>query len=233
MKYEYKYVVQNELLSDLRRAIFPFVKKDPYMDIGGPSGYTIRSIYYDTPKFDFYHEKIDGLNIRKKIRIRGYNEYDDKNIVFLEIKRKNEKLLWKNRASVAYRNLNDLLTTGNTEKYVLTDTGIKNALEDSRRFLFHIHKSYLQRTVLVIYEREAFFCKFNKSLRITFDKRLRSSMYPEIKMLYREENIKYTIPGYFILEVKFHPFFPSWMASIIASFGLKLETFSKFTRCID
>ena len=233
MKYEYKYMVPNELLSELRTRISPFVEKDSYMDMGSINGYTVRSIYFDTPNLDFYHDKIAGLKIRKKFRIRGYNDYNHENVVFLEIKRKNEKKIYKHRAAVKFMDLHDLLATGDVEKYILLDHGLKSALDSSRRFLFHIHTSILQPNVLVIYEREAFFGKFDRSLRITFDKNLRSSMHPELLGLFKEENIKYVLHNYFILEVKFYHEFPSWMKPIIASLGFELSAFSKYTNCID
>ena len=233
MKFEYKYLVPCELLPEIRMLISPFMERDGMMNFGGPEGYTVRSIYFDTPRYDYYHEKKDGLKIRKKLRIRGYNAYNPENFLFLEIKRKNAKKLMKNRAAVIYKHLNDLLFTGNTRKYILTDKGLKEPLENAGRFLFNLHNSLLQPVVLVIYEREAFFGKFDSSMRITFDKNLRSSIDPELHELYKEENIKYTAPGNFVLEVKFYDIFPSWMKKIIYSLGLKLDTFSKYTRCID
>ena len=54
-KYEYKYLVPNECLNELRDMISPFVEADSYMKYGGLEGYTVRSIYYDTRQFEFSH----------------------------------------------------------------------------------------------------------------------------------------------------------------------------------
>ena len=232
-KYEYKYIVPMDLLEELRDSISPFMETDYYMCMGGPCGYTVRSIYYDTLQYTYYHEKESGIKIRKKIRIRGYNDYDNENIVFLEIKRKNEKLVSKHRAPVKYNDLKDLLATGDTERYVITDNGFKNALEDSERFFYHLNRSSLQPLVTVIYDREAFFGKFDNSLRITFDKNLRCKIHTELKTFYSEDSIRYPMKDRFILEVKFYHIFPSWLKPIIASFGLKLQACSKYTICID
>jgi len=233
MKFEYKYLVPIERLPELRTLISPFMVTDTHMDMGGPAGYTVRSIYFDTFQYDDYYEKISGLKIRKKIRIRGYNGQNHKNIVFLEIKRKNEKRVKKNRAPIKYKNLKDLLITGDTEKYIMTIKGFKEAIENSRQFLFHIYKKSLQPIILVIYEREAYHGTFDNSFRITFDKNLRSMIYPDIQELYQDEYIKYSIPDHFVLEVKFFDVFPSWLRSIIGSLGLRLQAFSKYTTCID
>ena len=232
-KFEYKYQVPRELLPRLRKLIEPYVMIDSYMNEGGPTGYTVRSIYFDSPRYDYFHEKEDGLKIRKKIRIRGYNEYDPGNTVFLEIKRKNEKQIFKNRAPVTFQNLKRLMTTGDSDKYIIALDGFRNAVADSKRFLFHVHKSCLHPLVLVIYDREAFFGKYDHSLRITFDKNLRSSIRPELDDLFSENHIKYSIPKKFILEVKFIDVFPSWMKLIIKSLGLKLQATSKYTTCLE
>lgn len=232
-KFEYKYIVPIYLLNKLRSSIGPFVKNDFYMCKGGPNGYTVRSIYYDTMDYTFYYEKLSGIKRRKKIRIRGYNDLNHDNIVFLEIKRKNNKLISKHRAPVKYSHIADLLDSGDTERYVVSDNGFKNAIEDSERFLYHIHHDSLQPLVMVIYEREAFFGKFDNSLRITFDKNLRCILYPDLKNFYGENSVRFPMSKYFILEVKFFHVFPSWLKPIIASYNLKLESCSKYTISVD
>lgn len=233
MKFEYKYIVPIERLPELRTLISSFMVLDSHMDMGEPAGYTVRSIYFDTFQYDDYYEKISGLKIRKKIRIRGYNGQNHKNIVFLEVKRKDERQVNKNRAPIKYKNLKDLLITGDTEKYIMTIKGFKKAIENSRQFLFHIYKKSLRPVILVIYEREAFYGTFDNSFRITFDKNLRSMIHPDLQNLYQEYHIKYSIPNHFVLEVKFFEIFPSWLRPVIASLNLKLQAFSKYTTCID
>ena len=66
MKLEYKFLVRNTELERLRKKIMPFVNMDPYLNGDGATEYTVRSIYFDSSKFNYYHEKIDGIKIRKK-----------------------------------------------------------------------------------------------------------------------------------------------------------------------
>ena len=51
--------------------------------------YPVLSLYYDSPALTFYHEKLDGTPLRKKVRLRtyGYN-FSPENTAFLEIKEK-------------------------------------------------------------------------------------------------------------------------------------------------
>ncbi len=113
MRREYKYLVPQRDIDRLRQRILPFVTVDDFASEGNQ--YTVRSIYFDSSNLKYYNEKIDGIKIRKKLRVRGYNKQADESIVFLEIKRKNENHINKNRSAIKYYNLNDLLTTKDLE----------------------------------------------------------------------------------------------------------------------
>lgn len=233
MRLEYKYLVPNELLPKLRAMITPFVEVDKYVVDSGLRGYTVRSVYFDTFALDFYYEKMAGLKMRKKIRLRGYNDYTERSIVFLEIKRKRGRFVAKNRAPVVYEHIKDIFISSDVERFISASKGSPNALEDTRRFLFYVHGASLRPTVLIIYEREAYHSKFNPSLRITFDKNIRSSIYPSIDALFSEDEILHSIPARFVLEVKFCGGLPLWLKSSIAALGLRQMALSKYVICLD
>lgn len=206
---------------------------DGYSKEGDIPEYTVRSIYFDSSKLDYYHEKIAGIKVRKKLRIRGYNEYNKQNIVFLEIKRKYENFIGKNRSALKYHDLGELLKTGDLEEFVLTENGYSKSVEDGERFLHHMNKSLLKPMVLVVYDREAFFSKFNKTLRITFDKNLRYEGFPKLNKLYNDENLAHAMPNYFVLELKFFDGFPNWLSNILTKFDLSRRAISKYTICLE
>lgn len=230
MRLEYKYLIPNELLPELRAKVAPFVEADAYNR--ELEGYTVRSIYFDTAALNCYHDTVEGLKVRKKIRIRGYNECEEKNIIFLEIKRKYGASVVKNRAPVLYGHVEDLLASGDVERCVLTRTDFPNALKDARQFLFHIYSGSLRPIVLIMYEREAYYSKLG-SLRITFDKHLRSSIYPSLDALFSEDNTLYSIPKHFILELKFYDGLPSWLKSTVGALDLEQQALSKYAICVD
>jgi len=230
MRLEYKYLIPNERLPELRAKIAPFVEADAHSR--ELEGYTVRSIYFDTVALNCYHDTVEGLKARKKIRIRGYNECEEKNIIFLEIKRKYGVSVVKNRAPVLYEHVEDLLASGDVERCVLTRTDFPNALKDARQFLFHIYSGSLRPIVLIMYEREAYYSKLG-SLRITFDKHLRSSIYPSLDALFSEDNTLYSIPKHFILELKFYDGLPSWLKSTVGALDLEQQALSKYAICVD
>lgn len=233
MRLEYKFLVKNEDLDSLRSKIMPFVKLDPFVNGESHSQYTVRSIYFDSSNFDFYHEKIDGIKIRKKLRIRSYDERTDNSLVFLEIKNKYDNFIGKNRAPIEYYNLDKLLKTKSVDTYTLTNNGYANSVKDSEKFFHHIIRNDLRPTILIVYEREAFFSKFDKELRITFDKNLRYFDRPQMKSLYKDTDLEYALQNHFVLEIKFNNGYPRWMQDIVQEFQLRRQSVSKYTICID
>ncbi len=233
MRLEYKYLVPVERLSELRAMIAPFVEADVYAAQRGLAGYTVRSIYFDTLALSFYQEKVAGLKVRRKLRLRGYNEYRRGDVVFLETKGKYGRMIVKGRAPVRYDQVQALLASGEVERYVLTGPAFPNALEDAQRFFFYLRRGALRPIILIVYEREAYQSRFNHALRITFDKNLRSALFPSLDALFQEDGHRYTMPSHLILEVKSCGGPPLWLREIIGTLGLKPLALSKYVLCLE
>ncbi|MBU0561155.1 MAG: polyphosphate polymerase domain-containing protein [Bacteroidetes bacterium] len=233
MRLEYKYLVPLSSVNHIRKRLFPYVDIDEFASECLDNTYTVRSIYFDTSQLSFYHEKIDGLQIRKKIRIRGYNDYRENNIVFLEIKRKNDNYINKNRSPIMFHNVSEFLNTKDFDSFILTNYGTTASYSDAEMFIHNIHSSQLKPIILVVYEREAYTFKFDDRLRITFDKNLRYVLLPSIAKLYSDEEMYYPLQKYFILEIKFSNGFPSWLQRILMDFNLGRMALSKYTICLD
>ncbi len=232
LRYEYKYFVPISKESELRKLLSPFVGIDKYAKGRANNEYTVRSIYFDTPDFQFYHDKVDGLSYRKKVRLRGYNSVNCSNPVFLEIKNKIQVPLYKTRAKATFEDTIESFKSGDLNKILN-----KNSKDHSsaRSFFYQILIKNLRAVILIIYERVPFVEKTDtpNQLRITFDKNLRSSIFPKINDLYDEKKTLNSLQGYFILEVKFNKYYPDWMKSIVASFELKQESASKYVISLD
>lgn len=230
---EYKYLVPNEHLSRLRGMIAPFVEVDVHAVPYGTRGYTVRSIYFDTRALDFYHEKLAGLKVRKKLRLRGYNGGWENSVVFLEIKRKRGGSVTKNRSPVEYVHIPYLFGTGDIERCIGACSDFPHAADDARRFFFYVFRQALRPVALIAYEREAYQGRFSPFLRITFDKNLRSAIYPSVDALFEEQEMRYGMSRHFILEVKFSGRFPSWLRSAIGVLDLSRQALSKYVIGVD
>jgi hypothetical protein len=216
----------------LRSAVRPFLRLDAFAAQQPGGLYTVRSIYFDTPGFEMFHTKIDGIAHRMKVRLRGYNIGDDNSRVFLEIKRKYEGPIQKNRSSAPYGIVRRLFEPGSSfEEFAPHFQNPDNA----RRFLYQIHSRNLQPVVNVIYEREPYLAKntnFDNDFRLTFDLNLRSVGYPTVHELFRERGEIHAFPGFFILELKFNEYCPDWIKPILEDFQLRKEPASKYVGTI-
>jgi len=233
-RFEYKYLAKIDDIDLIREYTLNFSEPDIHMEKDCLPEYTVRSIYFDTSKFDLYNDKVEGLEIRKKVRIRGYNQPTGKDIIFLEIKRKWGDAIYKNRAPILYENLENLLSLGDVDGLIIKNIkGFENSHSDARKFLFHIYRKNMQPTVLVIYEREAYHSKINGGFRITFDKNLRCFPYPKLNELFVERNLTYYNADYFLIETKFFGQLPNWFKFLINKFSLMRISFSKYVICLD
>lgn len=231
MRSELKYVLPNSSLPSMRRAIEPFMDLDGHCRGREEEGYTVRSVYLDSPDLRYYHEKHAHLQDRMKVRIRGYDQPEDDAEVFLEIKRKFNSKIAKERAPVSYGAVRPLFESGRYADYIRGSSS--RALDTGRRVLYHVHRDRLGPTCLVVYEREAFEGRFDRTFRITLDRNLRGAICPGLDGLFCDEGMREVLPGFFILEIKFNTRMPAWTRQIIAAFGLIQCSASKYCLCVD
>ncbi|HEX8546827.1 MAG TPA: polyphosphate polymerase domain-containing protein [Cytophagaceae bacterium] len=234
-RYERKYYVRNTIIDGLRKRLIPFVDPDSHANpsTNGLPQYTVRSIYYDSPVMEYYHEKMDGLENRSKYRIRVYDDYKPGEILFVEIKRKLGNRIKKHRSTILVDDIQMLLNTGEAERFVIRDKNYEEGLKDANKFLFHYYKHSLRPVNLVTYDREAYHGKFDHGVRITLDKNVRTKVYPHLDELYNESHLKAVTSNHFILEIKYFNIIPSWATSIVEEFGLSHEAISKYSTGID
>ncbi len=235
LRYEYKYIVPLGLLDKLRALIRPFMELDQHaVETGGE--YTVRSIYFDTPDYECYTMKLDGVKRRNKVRLRGYNLEGDHHPVFFELKKKRDEPLYKNRAGLEFEAAKLILQGSPVEDFVQPTQKIPQAVDNARRFLYHIHSRNMRPVVAVIYEREPYqgiFKDRDNDLRITFDKNLRGVAYPSLDELFEEKYAHLVDNQHFIMEIKFNLYLPSWVRAIVASLDLKKGPASKYVLCVE
>ena len=211
------------LIDDLR----PYVGPDEHVDANGM--YTISSIYMDNPQLQCYYETINGDNFRQKVRLRVYGEHNTADSQsFLEIKGKIEGLVVKRRVKMVLSDamafVDDCVKNGydfDTSKYKSTNPQI---LKELQRVIVFNHLDFVN---VVSYDRLPFVCSNDPDLRITFDFNIRTRA--DDLDLTKGTRGKRTCPeGVAILEVKTSKAIPFWLVEILASYGYRNQTFSKY-----
>lgn len=236
LRNEKKFLVPNNLLDALRKRTDIFLRPDIFSrdNERGLPEYTVRSIYYDNRNLDCYYEKLEGIMFRRKFRIRGYHIPEKDTMVVLEVKRKLENRVKKHRAFVKYTNLDVLLSSGDIQKYIEVLPGERETYSDASRFLYNMNRRQFKPTCLITYDREAYHGLHDPGVRITFDKNIRSLLFPQTSGLFSEDGLKRVFPGHFILEVKyFTDTMPVWIRSVLQEFKLRNEALSKYALGIE
>ncbi len=236
LRIERKYLVPNHMMDSLRERISSFVVPDSYTkwNTQGYRQYTVRSIYFDSANLSCYAEKHEGVMLRKKFRIRGYNDLTSESQVVMEIKRKIQARQKKYKSRIRFRDVDRVLKYGNLHKYIIKNIEIDDPVANASRFMYHVKKNQYIPTCLVVYEREAYFGKLDNGVRITFDKNIRSRLYPEIDSLFSEQDMKLLFRNHFILEIKyFRNEMPVWARSVVQEFRFRCDALSKYAIGID
>lgn len=211
-------------MTPLREALLSHMVYDPNAEGGDEKEYTVRSIYFDDKNLRYFYQKEFNHSNRKKIRLRGYG-YNPQSKVVMEIKRKFAGAGTKNRVFVDYSDSVNAIRSGSAV----------SGCEDESMFLYHILRYRLKPTANVVYDREPFMMPYftENNLRVTFDKNLRYSYYPEVEGLFNDSAMVRVGIKSFILEIKFNDFYPSWLRSIISSLGLRRSPASKYAISIS
>jgi SPX domain protein involved in polyphosphate accumulation len=227
---EIKYYVPLDKVAAIKEFIKPYVNLDPYAVNQNNQQYTIRSIYLDSPQLDFYYQKMDGLPVRRKLRIRVYNDFDPNAIGFLEIKRRYNKTIVKERAKYPFSDIEHLLNPDNGEWGVLKQMNGTLVLS---KFIYNITKLELAPVVLIIYERDAYIGKLDNRVRLTIDYNIRSRKCDQIDTIFKDGNLFPVIDQEGILELKFDCFMPKWMRELVQEFKISPESISKYCMSIE
>ena len=214
-RHEEKYLLTYAQYAILRQRVTQVLQPDK----NGESGtYTITSLYFDDPEDTGLYEKLDGLQLHSKFRLRTYNH--NGNFIKLERKDKMGILTQKTTASVEKSQLP-----------LLTQPGQFAAFSDTAQGLYTQLQAKLYRPkVAVRYVRDAYFYP-GSDLRITFDREL-EAISPDENVLF-DPNVK-GIPaltaGSVILEIKYGDHLPAFLRKLTRVSAPQLS-FSKYALC--
>ena len=68
-RYEFKFLLNKKKADQIENEIKNFMVLDTNADKQKNKKYFVRSLYFDTPDYANFYEKVDGIKLRKKFRI--------------------------------------------------------------------------------------------------------------------------------------------------------------------
>lgn len=214
---ELKYLVNNMKRAEINMELQRFMLPDSYSTEGS---YRVKSLYFDTiNNMDFY-DKRNGENIKKKIRLRTYDEKSD----FLKLECK-EKVgnLQRKTSLLVNRQEAQLLMDANYEFLLFRKE------KDASKIYSILMLGAYRPVVIVEYDRRAYTYP-EYSTRVTFDSNVR---YSEVNLNIFDENINYNyvLLENTILEVKYNKFLVNHIKKILARHSLNNVSYSKYEWC--
>lgn len=217
---EIKFIISKTMAEVLKQRLSLIMNVDTN-SYNSDNSYLIRSLYFDNENSDAYYEKMDGVEYRKKYRIRIYN-FDDK-FIRLECKYKHNNMTSKDQILID-QELCSKIVDGKIDEI---DLAKDNLL---RQFALDYRLNRLKPSIIVDYNRVAF-TYYVSEVRITFDSQIKSGMYNY--NLFDKNATTYSVidDNQMVLEVKFNEILPESIALILQTVPTFRQAFSKFAAC--
>ena len=216
-RHEWKHEITYLDMLTLRQRLQAVAQRDPHAIDGR---YLIRSLYFDNLDDKALREKVDGVNMREKFRIRYYN--DDTSLIHLEKKSKKNGLGTKYSARLTAEEAQNIVD------------GRLDWMMDSERPLVQelyckMHYQGMRPQTIVDYTREPFiFAPGN--VRVTLDYNIRTGLrctdFLNVDCV--------TVPAGdapIILEVKWDAYLPDIIRDAVQLPDRRVGSFSKYAQC--
>lgn len=215
LRREEKYLITYEEYRRIDGLLEQVLHPDPH---NGSQGYSVRSLYFDSLENRDYCEKQDGIELRRKIRLRIYSPKDT--TALLEIKQK-EGANQKKRSLSLERQMAERLCDG--DYGVLLKEKTPMAAE-----IYGILQMYCYKPKAVIeYKRKAYI-KEENAIRITFDSDIVGT--ESCFQIFSPELSLYPLfdPFLVVMEVKYNGFMLSYIKDLLNLAGKTPTSVSKY-----
>lgn len=212
-RHELKHEISQIELLTLRTRLRAVTSPDRHA-VGGR--YLVDSLYFDTAADKALREKLDGVNVREKFRIRFYN--GDSSFIRLEKKSKVNGLCAKRSAPMTAAEVQALLD-GDT-------AWMAQSTEPLVRELYAKMRAGLMPKAIVSYTREPFVFPAG-NVRVTLDYDIRSSL--DCRSFLDPRRISLPTGGdSIVLEVKWDEFLPDVIRDTVQLPDCRSTAFSKY-----
>ena len=213
---------EEKFISDYKEYLLLRARAEAAMEIdphAGEDGYLITSLYYDDRYDSALDEKLDGVRVHTKYRVRTYNS--DPSFIRLERKVKRGIMTEKHTVRVTEEELPILCDPGR-DLAVLSGRNAVMALE--------MRAKGLTPAVIVRYRRDAFVYP-GTDTRLTFDTNV-EALHPDPLLLFEGEHpgIPAMPRDQVIMEVKYGEYLPQFVRKISNCCSKQLSV-SKYAIC--
>jgi SPX domain protein involved in polyphosphate accumulation len=227
-RFELKYLLTHELAEKIQSDIQAYLELDSY---GVDGAYAISSLYYDSPDYHFYWEKMEGIKFRRKLRIRTYETEElltDESMVFVEVKQRLNRVTQKRRAVLSYADALMLCNERKLPKKI--DPRDRLVVEEVEAML---HQYDLKPSSITSYFRKAYVGKeYDQGLRVTFDTNLKYRV-DDLDLASKQIGKTMLDPNRVVMEIKVNDNMPYWLSELIGKHNVPLIRVSKYSQSLQ
>lgn len=209
-RHEVKYLITINQYINLMNYLSDKVEKDVFYKS------TIYNVYYDTDNFELIRKSIEKPIYKEKLRIRSYDKPTLDSSVYVELKKKYDHIVYKRKEKIAY-------------KYVLNNSFLEGAETQIDKEIKYFNDFYggLTPKMFLSYEREAYYFKTDKQIRITFDTNIKYRN-ENVNLLPSISDIKLLPNNFVLMELKVPFSIPYDLAKYLSSEKIFKTSFSKY-----
>ena len=179
----------------------------------------IRNIYFDNKTDELIETSLTKPAYKEKLRLRSYGAPEADSLVFFEIKKKYQGVVYKRRISMTRDEAYRYIETGELPENLVGNIPVEIDYMIRRYRLFP--KAYIG------YRRIALVGNNDPELRITFDNEI-TSRYNDIRLESEAEGEQLLPENTHLMEIKIPGAMPLWLAHILSEKCIFPKSFSKF-----
>jgi hypothetical protein len=231
---EAKYFITESQAVEVRRCCLDHLPPDVHTPFGSSSQYLISSTYLDSASYLLLRQTLARQVRRWKLRVRTYGARDDPSAqsrAFLEVKRKVNGIVYKDRAPVSGGMARSLLAKAPVSVDI-RDEYEPAAQASINRFVELRDRIDAAPTVGISYLREAYEGSSLNRVRITLDRNLEYGLPAaspgDPPAFWRPARLRPVI-----LEVKFTNSFPFWVADMLRRLEVIRRGVCKYMICAE
>lgn len=209
-RHEVKYLITINQYINLMNYLSDKVEKDVFYKS------TIYNVYYDTDNFELIRKSIEKPIYKEKLRIRSYDKPTLDSSVYVELKKKYDHIVYKRKEKIAY-------------KYILNNSFLECVETQIDKEIKYFNDFYggLTPKMFLSYEREAYYFKTDKQIRITFDTNIKYRN-ENVNLLPSISDIKLLPNNFVLMELKVPFSIPYDLAKYLSSEKIFKTSFSKY-----
>ena len=210
-RYEKKYLLTKAQYLAVRLGMAAYMKPDAH------PRYSITNIYYDTEHYDLIRASLGKPVYKEKLRLRSYGVPDNRDDVFVEIKKKYDGVVYKRRVTMPMQDA----------ARWLQGTAEGNSSQISREIDWLLRVNRPEPKVMIAYDREAWAASDGGELRITFDTALRAREN-DVDLRCGDHGVPLLSDDRILMEIKIPGAAPLWLSRLLSENHIFPTTFSKY-----